>query len=148
MTVERGSAANLQPWAELRAALWPDETVAQHRSDVVETFLAKPDSATAFLYRDETGAIAGLAEVALRSDYVNGCETSPVLFLEGIYVRAEARRRGIGRLLCAAAAEWGRSRGCTEFASDARLDNLESRRFHAALGFGETEQVVFFRRLL
>lgn len=148
MKASHGSASDLQPWAELRAALWPDASIEEHRREVAETFLSGADTTTAFLCRDDDGWIVGLAEVALRSDYVNGCETSPVLFLEGIYVRPEARRRGVGRLLCAAAAAWGRSRGCSEFASDARLDNIESRRFHAALGFEETEQVVFFRRAL
>ena len=40
--------------------------------------------------------------------------------------------------LVAAAEDWGRARGCTEFASDALLDNAVSASAHLALGFEET----------
>ena len=148
MKIERAAAEHIESWAELRAALWPDETVEHHRDDVIDTFLSGAPRNAAFICRGADGAICGFAEVALRNDYVNGCGTSPVLFLEGIYVQPGDRRRGVGKSLCAAAAEWGRSLGCSEFASDAALDNAESLRFHAALGFDETERVVFFRRVL
>jgi len=68
------------------------------------------------------------------------------VFLEGIYVGEAARGAGLARRLCDAVADWGRARGCTEFASDALLDNLESLAFHLAAGFAETERVVCFRR--
>ena len=103
----------------------------------IETFVAVLDE-----------RVTGFAEVSLRSDYVNGCETSPVAFLEGIYVRPEHRRRGIGRALVAAVEQWGRERGCSELGSDALLDNHMSHRFHGGAGFEETERVVYFRKPL
>lgn len=93
-------------------------------------------------------AAVGFAEATIRRDYVEGCETSPVVFLEGVYVRPEARRGGVAQALADAVAEWGKVKGCTEFASNALLDNSDSHRFHAAIGFAETERVVFFRRAL
>lgn len=81
-------------------------------------------------------------------DYVNGCETSPVVFLEGIYVKPEHRKSGAGRALCAAVGQWGAAAGCSEMASDANLTNTVSHAFHGALGFEETERVVFFRKLI
>lgn len=94
---------------------------------------------------DET---VGFAEASVRHEYVNGCETSPVAFLEGLFVRAEWRRRGIARALCAGVEGWGRDRGCAELGSDAEADNSDGVSFHAANGFEETERVVFFRKLL
>ena len=79
---------------------------------------------------------------------MNGCETSPVGFLEGIYVDPAQRRQGMARALNAAAEQWARACGCSEFASDALLDNIDSHRMHAALGFAETERVVMFRKVL
>ena len=38
------------------------------------------------------------------------------------------------------------SHGCTEFASDALLDNLDSAAAHEALGFRETVQIRCFRK--
>jgi aminoglycoside 6'-N-acetyltransferase I len=71
-----------------------------------------------------------------------------VLFLEGIFVIPEARRAGIAKALCAAVGLWGSARACTEFASDAQIDNVHAQALHHALGFEETERVVFFRKSL
>ncbi len=90
----------------------------------------------------------GFAEAAIRQDYVNGCDSSPVLFLEGLFVDPGHRRRGVAGALVAAVADWGRAQGCSEFASDAEIDNLDSHAMHLALGFAETERVVYFRREL
>ena len=95
---------------------------------------------------EQAGKVIGFAEVSLRRDYVNGCETSPVAFLEGIYVLPDHRRAGAGRALAAAAERWGRAHGCRELASDALLENDASRGFHAGAGFEETERVVYFRK--
>lgn len=93
-------------------------------------------------------ALRARAELAIRTDYVNGADTSPVAFLEGIYVVPEARRSGIARELVAAAERWALSMGCTELACDARIENTSSHAMHAALGFVETERVVFFKKVL
>lgn len=90
----------------------------------------------------------GLAEASLRSDYVNGTESSPVAFLEGLYVVPQARRKGVAASLVAAVCGWARGAGCRELASDAALENAISQVVHRALGFEETERVVFFRRVL
>ena len=110
--------------------------------------LAAPDDTANFIARTDDGVAVGLAEASLRRDYVNGCKTSPVAFLEGIYVAPQHRRSGIAGQLVAAVEDWARAQGCTEFASDAALDNLQSHRMHAALGFEETQRVVYFRKLL
>ena len=79
---------------------------------------------------------------------VNGCTTSPVAFLEGLYVLPEYRRRGVARRLCAAVEAWATALGCAELASDTWLDSIDSQRMHAALHFAETERVVYFSKPL
>ncbi|MDA1189786.1 MAG: GNAT family N-acetyltransferase [Chloroflexi bacterium] len=145
---------NIQPltdptnadWLEMRNALWPEYEPGWHAADL-KRFVKDPRF-VAFLAVSPQGRSAGFAEVALRSDYVEGCDTSPVAFLEGIYVRPEFRRRGVARLLVKAAEDWGRSKGCTEFASDALLDNTVSHQMHRRLGFEETDRVVYFKKNL
>jgi len=145
--IEPVSKAHRDAWLALRIALWPDEQASIHAEDV-DRMLAAPDAdRPAWLAVDESGAI-GFAEAGLRRDYVNGCETSLVAFLEGIYVAPEARRQGVGRALDRMVQDWAIVRGCREYASDALIDNRESHTFHAALGFEETERVVYFRRRL
>jgi aminoglycoside 6'-N-acetyltransferase I len=146
--VEIGSMKDVEPWVQLRAALWPHRSSEYHRAEMVRMFLSGNGEAVAFIARNDAREAIGLAEAALRYDHVNGCSSSPVLFLEGIYVRPADRRKGIARLLCNAVAEWGKAHGCVEFGSDAPLENSASHALHAALGFVETQRVVFFRRPL
>lgn len=139
--------ADAADWADLRQALWPHHDIAVHVADIAD-MLAVPQGKINLIARLPDGRAVGLAEAALRHDYVNGCKTSPVAFLEGIYVAPDHRRRGISRQLVAAIEAWARTQGCTEFASDALLANQESHQMHNALGFEETQRVVYFRKLI
>ncbi|MBA2935739.1 GNAT family N-acetyltransferase [Sphingomonas sp. CGMCC 1.13654] len=145
VVIETCSAAHVSAWAELRTELWPDGTAGEHL-DFAIAAVGEPTRLAAFLARDDDGHLLGFAEASLRFDYVNGCSTSPVAFLEGLYVREAVRRRGVGRGLIAAVELWARERGCTELASDALIDNDASHRAHEGVGFAETERVVFFRK--
>jgi aminoglycoside 6'-N-acetyltransferase I len=58
---------------------------------------------------------------------------------------AEFRRRGVARSLVNAVVTWARGEQCRELASDSLLANTESHAAHGALGFDETERVVYFR---
>ena len=109
---------------------------------------ANPQRFAAFVVYAGMGEALGLAEAAIRTDYVNGAQSSPVGFLEGLYVVPHARREGLARGLVGAVAQWARDCGCSELASDAALANAVSHAVHRALGFEETERVVFFRKLV
>ena len=146
ITIVPASEAHLDGWAALRHALWDELSAQEHRAEAEEQ-LAETERLLNLVALDGD-KVVGFAESSLRRDYVNGCETSPVVFLEGIYVSEAARGSGVARRLCDAVAEWGRARGCAEFASDALADDLESHAFHRAAGFAETERVVYFRREL
>ena len=135
---------HLDGWAALRHALWDEEPVEVHRAEAAEQ-LADPERFLN-LVAQEGGAVVAFAEASIRHEYVNGCEGSPVAFLEGVFVVPEVRRQGLARRLVAAVADWGRARGAREFASDAWHDDTESHAFHLAAGFAETERVVYFRQ--
>ena len=143
--VTRAGAEDVADWLAMRNALWPhaaDESPDEMAAILTDAHLV------AFIARDDGGRPVGFAEASIRRDHVNGCDTSPVGFLEGIFVVEQARRQGVARQLVAAVAEWSRANGCIELASDAAIDNDASHRMHAALGFSETQRVVYFRRLL
>ena len=146
IAVVQAGPEHLDGWAALRHLLWDEETVEGHRAEEEEQ-LADPERFLNLVALDE-GEVVGFAEASIRHEYVNGCEDTPVLFLEGICVAPEARRQGLARRLVAAVAEWGRARGCREFASDAWHDDTQSHAFHLAAGFAETERVVYFRQEL
>jgi len=134
-------------WLTLRRALWPQGTDAEHLAEMAG-FVGQPARYAQFVAYDDARRAIGFIEASLRSDHVNGTESSPVAFLEGIFVLDAHRRRGVARALFAAATDWAASRGVHEFASDAAIENELSQRVHRALGFAETERVVYFRKVL
>lgn len=146
MNIRPASEADDADWRAMRRALWPfldDEDEADEAAER-RVMLGSPDMQVLIAIVEDVAV--GFAEVSLRRDYVEGCDTSPVGFLEGIYVGPEHRLRGIARALVTAAERWATARGCSEFASNALLDNCESHAMHAALGFAETERVVYFMK--
>jgi aminoglycoside 6'-N-acetyltransferase I len=147
ISIKMGTRSELEDWVALRRALWPDAAEQELRLEA-EALLDGSKRAAFFLAQTESREAAGFAEVTLRTDYVNGCETSPVAFLEGIYVRPDWRRRGIARRLSEAVENWAAAIGCSELASDALLENNGSHQMHTALGFEETERVVYYRKPL
>lgn len=136
---------SVDAWTALRLELWPETSLSEHIAEA-EAILGKPKEAMAFLAHDVRGTALAFAEASLRHDYVNGCVTSPVAFLEGIYVRPAHRRQGIARLLVEAVEDWAQGIGCAELASDVELHNAISQGMHLAVGFEETERVVYYRK--
>lgn len=130
----------------MRCALWPEDTPEGHQSGMA-AWLARSDAVVIVAERLDGTGLAGFAEVGSRS-HADGCDTSPVAYLEGWYVDEDARRRGVGKALIRAAEEWARQQGYREFASDARLDDTTSHLAHRALGFIEVERAVLYRKLL
>jgi aminoglycoside 6'-N-acetyltransferase I len=145
--IERCSSLDQPGWLDFRLALWPDATADDHRA-YMAIALAQPERFLQLMIYDANRVPIGFIEGSIRADYVNGTESSPVGFVEGVYVTPEWRRKGVARLLFAAIADWASARGCRELASDALLENVASQRAHVALGFRETERVVYFVKTL
>ena len=132
----------------MRCALWPEGSADDHRAEIAQYFAGRLQMPLeVLLAADPAGNTIGFVELSIRA-YAEDCVTDQVAYLEGWYVDPEARRRGVGRALIAAAEAWAVGQGCTEFASDALIDNDISARAHRALGFMETVQIRCFRKLL
>ena len=141
----RARAEDAPRLAELVGIVWPEHS-AEELTEIVGDYIASDDSAV--YYECVDGLPVGAALCALRRDYVEGCETSPVGYLEGVAVREAYRERGIARRLVAECEQWARERGCTEFASDCELTNTASLRFHLAVGFSEENRIICFKKML
>ncbi len=105
------------------------------------------EEAACFLAFDGDEGV-GFAQCQLRHDYVEGCATSPVGFLEGIYVEEGHRHTGVAKNLLRACEDWARSTGCSEFASDCEIDNDASLAWHLHAGFEEMGRTIWFAKKL
>ncbi|HVH66678.1 MAG TPA: aminoglycoside 6'-N-acetyltransferase [Gemmatimonadales bacterium] len=137
-----------QEWLRMRQALWPEYASRWHAQEIEQFFAGKLAMPLAVLIaHDDSGTPLGFAELSIRN-YAEDCVTDRVAYLEGWYVVPEARLRGVGRALVSAAERWGLGQGCTEFGSDALIENTTSAAAHRALGFEETAQIRCFRKQL
>ena len=144
MTIRKATPADSLVLAGLACCLWggsPEEREPEFAE------LTASSEAAGFLALDGSTAV-GFAQCQLRNDYVEGCETSPVGFLEGVYVDNAHRRSGVARALLSACENWAKSVGCTEFASDCEIDNHDSLAWHLKNGFDEMGRTIWFAKKL
>ncbi len=143
--IRRAQPADAAAVAALALQLWPDHTQQELREEF-EPMLAEKEAAVFLAYAGETPV--GFAQCQLRHDYVEGTSSSPVGYLEGIFVAANHRRTGYAGALLKACEGWAREMGCREFASDCELDNEDSLRFHLKMGFAEAGRIICFQKAL
>lgn len=141
MYIRQAALADVQTAAEIALLLWPNHTL-EELAEEMAGLLCDKDSAI-FLAEEENRAVA-FSHCSIRHDYVQGARTSPVGYLEGIYVRQGWRRRGIAGTLVRRCESWAGQRGCREMASDCELSNEESLAFHLGIGFSEANRTISF----
>ena len=143
--IRKAEIKDLPILAELACQLWPDHTVGEMQIEFAE-IIAKTDAAFFLAYSEETAV--GFAQCQLRHDYVEGTDSSPVGYLEGIYVAEGYRKQGVAIELLTACESWAKSKGCAEFASDCELENTHSLQFHLNVGFEEANRIICFTKKL
>jgi len=143
--IRRVERADWDAWLRMRLALWPDASPQEHLAEM-ETIWNEAE-APVFVAVRPNGSLGGFLEGGLRK-YGEGCESSPVAYLEGRYVEADLRRQGVGGALVRAMEAWARERGLTEIASDTWIDNETSLAAHKSLGYEEVERLVYFAKKL
>lgn len=149
--IRQAEQSDCEQLAALRTALWPESPIEEHAREL-ELILAGHAPGILplieFVAEGADGKLFGFLEAALRS-CADGCDrVLPVGYVEGWYVAESHRRQGIGTMLLEAAENWARTQGCAEMASDCIIDNLTSKRAHAALGFEIASTTVNFRKKL
>lgn len=148
MKIRPYEPSDLAEWMRMRRELWPELPAdeAAQRADC-DAWLVRNNAIVLVAQRDDTSRLAGFIEVGER-EFADGCDTSPVAYLEGWFVDEDVRGRGIGRQLVQAAEQWATANGYREFASDALLENLPSQRAHNSVGFVEVERAVRYAKQL
>lgn len=129
--------------AQLAVKMWSNHSVDELTNGFLE--IINNENAECFIKYSGDTAI-GFAQCGLRFDYVEGTKSSPVGYLEGIFVEESFRNKGYAKELLDACENWAKDRGCSEFASDCELENLTSHKFHLSMGFNETNRIICFRK--
>ncbi len=142
VTIRPVTEDDFKDWLAMALELWPDYEPDELRA--ILDGLLPDDKQEPFICRLGDGSPAGFLDLSTRTDYVEGTESSPVGYIEGIFVKDELRGTGIGRKLVEFAERWAADKGFTQLASDAELGNTDSHEFHKSVGFEETGRIVAF----
>ena len=145
ITIRKAAFSDAAAAADLALQLWPDHKMCEMQAEL-ESILAGAEAAVFLAFADDVPI--GFAQCQLRHDYVEGTSSSPVGYLEGIFVSPAYQKRGIARILLSSCESWAKEQGCTEFASDCELDNQDSLRFHLSVGFEEANRIICFTKKL
>jgi len=141
MLIKQLCMHNVDDVTQLALQLWPNNEFLEMKQEYVEILDSSRDAVYVALV---DGQYIGFIQMSLRVDYVEGSHSSPVGYIEGIYVNQSYRKQGISRKLVEAGEAWARSQGCSELASDTELANISSQQFHQKLGFTEAGRIVSY----
>ena len=143
--IRKASKNDIRIIADLAVLMWDNNSVDE-LTDEFSEILSKDDAQIFLKYEDDTPV--GFAQCQLRYDYVEGTETTPVGYLEGIFIMEGYRKRGYAKELLNKCEMWAKDKGCKEFASDCEIDNDISFRFHKAMNFTEANRIICFTKKL
>ncbi len=129
--------------AHMAVMMWQDSSISELEEDFKQ--IINNDNAIVFIKFADKKPI-GFAQCQLRFDYIEGTQTSPVGYLEGIFVLEQYRNNGYAKKLLKACEQWAKEKNCSEFASDCELDNYNSYKFHMAAGFTEANRIICFKK--
>lgn len=132
----------LDEWKKMRQVLYGSLDDAYHDEEMSNT-LIHPDWHCSFIVSDK-GEIMGFVELSSRN-IVDGCLTSPVAYLEGLYLKEPYRNKGYGKRIIKMILSWCKENGFKELGTDAELDNTKAQDFYESLGFEEVDRVVSYR---
>lgn len=143
MIISEATYENIQDVAQLANIMWNDSTIKELESGFKE--IIDDENAVIFI-ASKKEEVVGFAQCGLRYDYVEGTNSSPVGYLEGVFIKENFRKKGYAKKLLKYCEEWSRKKGCREFASDCELTNDISFKFHLSMGFAEINRIICFKK--
>ncbi|MBW4840676.1 MAG: GNAT family N-acetyltransferase [Paenibacillaceae bacterium] len=145
MRIEQANPTNLDAVTRLALKLWPEHKWTELQGEFEDLLVSEKDKV--FLAAIDANYI-GFLHMSLRFYYVEGSSSSPVGYMEGIYVDESQRNQGVSKKLVEAGEVWAKSLGCKELGSDTGWDNHVSQAFHQRIGFREAGRIVAFIKVI
>ena len=143
--IRRATAEDKPEWLRMRQGLWPEAPIEYLDYDLDE--ILADDQQAVFVAAGADGSLVAFIEAGMRS-HVEGCETSPVGYIEAWYVDEHVRGQKLGKEMVRVAENWAREKGMAEMASDTWLENETSIAAHLKMGYDEAERLVHFVKRL
>ncbi|KYG26063.1 aminoglycoside 6'-N-acetyltransferase [Alkalihalobacillus trypoxylicola] len=143
--IKEATMSEAKEAARLAQSLWPGQSLGDFIKEM-EELISQSDAIILLAYQGVE--VIGFAQCQLRFDYVEGTDTTPVGYLEGLFVKEAFRKQKVAKNLVHACEEWAKQKGCVEFASDCELHNKQSLAMHLKLGFEEVNRVICFKKRL
>ncbi len=143
--VRKAGKQDLEILANLAVLMWDSCSVSELIAEFSE-IISKGKVQFFLKYKDDIPI--GFAQCQLRCDYVEGTKTTPVGYLEGIFIKDGYRNKGYAKELLLECEAWAKYNGCQEFASDCEIDNINSLHFHKAMNFTEANRIICFIKAL
>lgn len=143
--IRKAEKSDLNTLAKLAVKMWDSHMIEELEKEFAE--IIKGENSQFFIKYVDDRPI-GFAQCQLRFDYVEGTKSSPVGYLEGIFIEEEYRKKGYAKKLLKECESWAVSKGCKEFASDCEINNTGSMNFHLNMGFTEANRIICFTKSL
>ncbi len=143
--VQKAHRQDVDVVTQLALQLWSHHNQEDLKQEMEEYIVGENSAVFLAMYDKKP---VGFAQWQKRVDYVEGTQTSPVGYLEGIFVLPEYRRKRIAQKLVSTCEAWTLQQGCCEFASDCPITNEQSFQFHMSCGFQEANRIICFYKKL
>ena len=143
--IKKAGNNDLEALAKLAILMWQNHSITElinEFSEIIE------NGKSVFFLKYEYDVPVGFAQCQLINDYVEGTKISPVGYLEGIFVKEQCRHKGYAKELLVECEAWAKENGCSEFASDCEINNIDSFHFHQAMNFVEANRIICFTKAL
>ena len=135
--IEEVNKNNLKEFESLLNKLWKGATLDDCKKDAKIT--------NQFVYKLRNKYI-GFLTCSIKNEYVAGCKSGKVGYLEGIYILPEYRKKGFAKEFIQYFENWAKSQGSTELATDLEIDNNASLQFHNKMGFEVVEKTIHLKK--
>jgi len=143
MNIIKADNTSLIEWTNLALMLFPESNFEEELNFHKQVLVSEKE--VGLLYQKDDKFV-GFMNLSIRNDYVNGTDSSPVAFVEAIFILPEYRKQGIAREFIKYAEDFARQNNCKQLASDCLLENNLSEHFHKSCGFVEKERVICFAK--
>ena len=134
---------DFETWSRFRDELYGGLEPGYIEAEI-KRIMEDPGLASFIIYEEKKDIPVGMVEMSLRN-IVDGCVSSPVAYIDGLYLIEKYRGQGFGKKLIQFTKKWAAENNCTELAVDTELENERAQKFYLREGFAETFRIVQYK---